>query len=260
MLVPEHQLATIFNDTFAKKATSTLSKRSCDYLKFAKWQVQINRGKPLRVLEQDLYDYVCELRSAEAAPTSAAAFISAWRFFHFSTGSASEDNIISQTVEGAAHTCYLQKRPLKQAPPYPVAAVKKLESVVLSGTDLHAVISGFALFCLFSTARWSDAAKATDLKVDAHGHVFLVEAVMLGHKTAKKAEERTAFMPLIALGHTFELEPWASAWLAARARMAIEDLNILMPAYSERSQEWLHRPMTSAEGCAWLWNLMRSRT
>ncbi|CAE7834934.1 unnamed protein product [Symbiodinium sp. CCMP2592] len=223
MLVPEHQMVAIFDDTYAKKATSTLSKRSCDYLKFAKWQVQVNHGKPLRVLEKDMYDYVCQLRTSEAAPTSAAAFISAWRFFHFTTGSASEDNIVSQRVEGAAHTCYLKKRPLKQAPPYKVLQVRKLEAIVFAGSDLHAVICGFGLFCLFSTARWGDAAKATGLKMDSHGRVFLVEAVMLGHKTAKKADDRTTFMPLIALGHTFEEEPWATAWLSARSRMGLDE-------------------------------------
>ena len=256
LLMAEHQLAMVFSDTFAKKATSTLSKRSCDYLRLAKWQVETNRGRPLKVLEKDMCDYVCALRSDEAAPTAAAAFISSWRFFHYMTGGASEDNIVSQRVEGAAHSCYLRKRPLRQAPPYRVKTVRRLEEVVLSGSDLHAVIGGFGLFCMFSAARWSDAAKATGLRIDTHGRIFLVEAVMLGHKTAKKADERTAFMPLLALGHTLEDDPWAAAWMAARTRMGMDDLEVVMPAYAEQSRSWLARPMTSAEGCAWLQEIL----
>ena len=79
---------------------------------------------------------------------------------------------------------------------------------------------------------------------------------MLGHKTAKKADERTAFMPLLALGHTLEDDPWAAAWMAARTRMGMDDLEVVMPAYAEQSRSWLARPMTSAEGCAWLQEIL----
>ena len=79
LLLPEHQLATVLSDTFARKATSTLAKRSCDFLRFSRWQVQVNSAKPLRASEQDLYKYVCHLRDSGAAPTSLAAFR---RMFH----------------------------------------------------------------------------------------------------------------------------------------------------------------------------------
>ncbi|CAE7224143.1 unnamed protein product [Symbiodinium sp. CCMP2592] len=139
-----------------------------------------------------------------------------------------------------------------RAPPLKVPIVMKLEVVVFEGSDLHATIAGFALFCLFSVARWSDAAKATDLTIENHGAMCLVEAVMLGHKTAKLADDRATFMPLIALGHTFSEEPWASAWMSARTRSGADTKSIIMPAWSEQAEIWLDRPMTSAEGCAWL--------
>ncbi|CAE7253322.1 unnamed protein product [Symbiodinium sp. CCMP2592] len=271
MLVPEHQLAMTFMDAFARKSTSTLSKRSCDYLRFSRWQVQDNHARPLNAVENDLYLYVCYLRDAECAPTAPAAFISSWRFFHYMTGSNAVPDIISQRIEGAAHSCYLKKAPLRQAPPLKVPIVMRMEVIVFEGSDLHATIAGFALFCLFSVARWSDAAKATDLTIESHGAMCLVEAVMLGHKTAKLADDRATFMPLIALGHTFSSEPWASAWMSARTRSGVDAKNILMPAWSEQAEMWLDRPMTSAEGCAWLqeilavdadesWNLDRVTT
>ncbi|OLP82500.1 hypothetical protein AK812_SmicGene36841 [Symbiodinium microadriaticum] len=229
LLIPEHQLATVLSDTFARKATSTLAKRSCDFLKFSRWQVQVNSAKPLRASEQDLYKYVCHLRDSAAAPTSLAAFISSWRFFHHMVGSEADPAIVSQRVEGAAHTCYLRKAPLKQATPLTVPLVQRLEDIVLEGNDVYAVIAGFALFCLFSAARWSDAAKADD---------------------------QMTFMPLIALGHTFRDSPWATAWIAARARAELDSKSVLMPAFAEQNRKWLDRPMTSAEGCSWLQEIL----
>ena len=256
LLVPEHQLAMVFSDVFARKSTSTLSKRSCDYLKFSRWQVQVNSSKPLCAVEADLYRYVCYLRDSECAPTAPAAFVSAWRFFHYMTGSNASPDIISQRIEGAAHSCYLKKAPLKQAPPLKVPMVMRLETVVIEGPDLHATIAGFALFCTFSAARWSDAARARDITVETHMNLIIVEALMLGHKTAKSAEDRATFMPLLALGHTFADEPWASAWVSARSRTGADLMPCLMPAWSERGEKWLDRPMTSAEGSAWLQEIL----
>ena len=59
-------------------------------------------------------------------------------------GSEADPAIISQRVEGAAHTCYLRKAPLKQATPLTVPLVKRLEGFVLEGNDIYAVIAGFA--------------------------------------------------------------------------------------------------------------------
>ena len=256
LLIPEHQLAMVLSDTFARKATSTLAKRSCDFLKFSRWQVQVNSAKPLRASEQDLYKYVCHLRDSAAAPTSLAAFISSWRFFHHMVGSEADPAIVSQRVEGAAHSCYLRKAPLKQATPLTVPLVQRLEDIVLEGNDVHAVIAGFALFCLFSAARWSDAAKAGGLSIDSHGSLYLVEALMLGHKTSRQADDQMTFMPLIALGHTFRDSPWATAWIAARARAQLDSKSVLMPAFAEQNRKWLDRPMTSAEGCSWLQEIL----
>ncbi|CAE7224136.1 unnamed protein product [Symbiodinium sp. CCMP2592] len=100
MLVPEHQLAATFTDAFTRKSTSTLSKRSCDYLKFSRWQAQENQARPLNAAESDLYLYVCHLRDSDCAPTAPAAFVSSWRFFHYMTGSNASPDIISQRVEG----------------------------------------------------------------------------------------------------------------------------------------------------------------
>ncbi|OLP82129.1 hypothetical protein AK812_SmicGene37242 [Symbiodinium microadriaticum] len=81
------------------------------------------------------------------------------RFLHYMVGSDADPAIVSQRVEG---------------------------------NDIYAVIAGSALFCLFSAARWSDAAKAGGLSIDSHG----------------QADDQMTFMPLIALGHTFRDLPW----------------------------------------------------
>ncbi|CAE7934970.1 unnamed protein product, partial [Symbiodinium necroappetens] len=122
---------------------------------FGRSEDQLRAAALARIKEIVLFDP----NDSAAAPTSLAAFISAWRFFHYTVGSDADPSIVSQRVEG---------------------------------NDVYAVIAGFALFCLFSAARWSDAAKASGLSIDSHG----------------QADDQTTFMPLIALGHTFQDLPW----------------------------------------------------
>ncbi|CAE7559229.1 unnamed protein product [Symbiodinium natans] len=257
-IIPAPKLASILSDVYASKATATLCKRSCDFMRFSVWQVQSNGGRPLAPTEQHLYDYICHLRDQKAAPTAAGAFVSSWRFMHFTAVTNSTD-CISPRVEGGAHNCYMEKRPLQQAPALKVWLVKSLEKAVFDGSVIHSIIAGFCLFCLFSCARWSDAAKARSLSIDVSGSVFLIEALMLGHKTAKKQADRRTLMPLIALGHTFSSQPWAEAWLKSRRIAGLEDEHLLMPACDEMAECFLERHMTAAEGGAWLQEILASR-
>ena len=79
---------------------------------------------------------------------------------------------------------------------------------------------------------------------------------MLGHKTSRQADDQMTFMPLIALGHTFRDSPWATSWVSARARTGLDSKSVLMPAFAEQSRTWLDRPMTSAEGCSWIQEIL----
>ena len=257
-LVPADVLRSILEDTFVKKATNTVAKRATDFYKFAVWQVCENHARPLHPCEGDLYKYMCHMRDSGAAPTAPTSFLAAWRFMIYSVGVKLPNAplTISARVEGVAYACRMTKRPLKQAPHLPVSAIKGLEELVFTGSVLQACLAGFMLFCMFCAARFGDAAKATGMSVDQSGRVFLMETAMFGCKTAAKAEEKRTLLPLISLGHLFNDEPWGARWMEARESMGLTEHEILMPAWDDTKERWLTRAMTSAEGGAWLQDLL----
>ena len=199
------------------------------------------------------------MRAQACSPTAPASFISSVRFITATVGidGLSAETFISSRMQGVAHQLFLTKRPLQQAPQVPVKLVIALETQVNnSDVALRQVIAGFLLFCLFSVARFSDAARSSSLQLDTYKDVVLLEAVMLGQKTAKAADDKRALLPLISLGHTLVDPPWAEAWLAARTQMNMDESPFLMTAYCEATGKWLERPMTSAEGSCWLKDLL----
>ena len=98
--------------------------------------------------------------------------------------------------------------------------------------------------------------RSSSLQLDTYKDVVLLEATMLGQKTAKTADDKRILLPLISLGHILVDPPWAETWLAARCQMNMDESSFLMPAYCEATAKWLDRPMTSAEGSCWLKDLL----
>ena len=206
-------------------------KRASDFARFATWLVA-NKGRPLAAKEPELYAYLSHLRSTGASATSGESFVKAYRFFMRLTG-AMRNPGVSSRVEGVAKSMATTKRPLWQAPPLTVEAVRALEDFVHDNRVLYKVaIAGFMLFCVYSSARWSDAARATGMKSDvSSGGLVLLETATLHYKTKAK-DRKDAVLPLIALGCGLVLPAWGPRWMQARARLGMEAFPCVMPAVS----------------------------
>ena len=255
-LVEESEIARSFHDCFAGKSTGTLAKRANDFYRFALWQVDVNKAHPLKPSERDLYMYLNFLRDSGRAATSGESFLKSWAFMRHVVGllPTQRDPLVSSRVLGAAKSMYLEKRPLRQAPPVPCDLVLALEGLMFSVTvpTKYKCILGFLLFCLYASSRFGDAARAKGLVHDVAGHMYLLETGTLQYKTACTAERKTTILPLLALGTALHEYPWSPEWTEARRDQNLDAAEYLMPALSEVTDQWLQRPMSTGEGGYWL--------
>ena len=155
-------------------------------------------------------------------------------------------------VLGASKTMTQRKRPLKQAPSLPADWLYKLEELMKNlNYDLKCIL-GFLLFCSFSSARFSDAARSTSIEVDKYEHILILETSTHEFKTKPGKEQSKVALPMLALGHGLSsTTSWGMEWVQARQRAHLPPGSI-MPAYSEVAQSWLDRRMTASEGSLWL--------
>eukprot|EP00971_Amphidinium_carterae_P067626 1339113-Amphidinium_carterae.1 len=73
----------VLQDIFANKATATLRLRHNSVMKFVNWKRSVSEDladNTLPVDEQTLYDYVCFLRVAKAAKSTAKNFVESLSF------------------------------------------------------------------------------------------------------------------------------------------------------------------------------------
>ena len=134
-----------------------------------------------------------------------------------------------------------------------------MEAVVLSETTHLAdrVAAGHFLFCLYSSARFSDTQhlSALDLDVDRLVRGFL-EGRTATHKTSTAKEHRRLLLPLVALTQGLASKPWGPAWARAREEA---HLQLGKGARLFRRQAWpqdglagpspQQRPPTGCESC-----------
>ena len=253
-LVEEAILTSTIEDTFSGKAASTLLKRASDFSRFAKWIVA-SKGRPLAPSEGELYAYMLHLRRTKAGATAGESFLKSYRFFMHLTG-AVQNARISPRVQGAAKAMAMVKRPLWQAPPLPEEAVRLLEEFVHETEDYaRASIAGFMLFCLYSSARWSDAARGTSMVMDVAGNGLVLLECSTKHYKTKAKDRKDTVLPLIALGSGLTQPSWGRVWMRKRALAGLQNSSVIMPAMSPGGN-FLERAMTAAEGSLWLRELL----
>ena len=257
-LVGEDELQQSLSDAFSGKAIGTLTKRTGDFNRFALWQVEVNGGRPLCPSEADFYKYVTHLRSIGAGATAGSSFLQSWRFVQHTVGAGSGSDGVAESgrVRGVANDMLTKKRKLTQAPPLTSDMVWRLEDLMFSDIDERfKVICGFLLFCIYSCARFADAARAGNPTCETFGHVAIVETTTASYKTGTGARA-SVLLPLMALGVGLHDESWAGSWFQARARTMVALHSWMMPAISCTSDKWLDRRMTTAEGTYWLRDLL----
>ena len=257
-------LGPSLKDAFSGKATATLYKRTNALWGLFAWIKVHGNGSGLEITENRLYEYLCNLRASDRGATSGESVLQAVRFFHSILGFSSFDPAldISARVLGVAREMYLTKPLLKQARALYVLELKALEDAVLEERQPHLVtIAGYLLFCAMAVCRFSDPLYSTGLKASRSGNTVLIEAGTSVHKTAHTKERKTMLLPLMALGNVFRFDKsWGERWVAMmNKQFASLRKPYLLPAYSEQSNQWLSRPMTTAEGVLWLRDLVQLR-
>ncbi|CAE7356501.1 unnamed protein product [Symbiodinium sp. CCMP2456] len=221
---------------------------------FAKWIVA-SKGRPLAPSEGELYAYMLHLRRTKAGATAGESFLKSYRFFMHLTG-AVQNARISPRVQGAAKAMAMVKRPLWQAPPLPEEAVRLLEEFVHETEDCaRASIAGFMLFCIYSSARWSDAARGTSMVMDVAGNGLVLLECSTKHYKTKAKDRKDTVLPLIALGSGLTQPSWGRVWMRKRALAGLQNSSVIMPAMSPGGN-FLERAMTAAEGSLWLRELL----
>ena len=161
-------------------------------------------------------------------------------------------------MKGAAKDMFASKRKLVQAVPLTVRMVLALEQAVqispLRPLEDH---SRSSAFCLGASSRFADSLHLDSLiisKDDASG-LSLVEADAGRYKTGNTNERRTRLLPLLSLGRFFAAGPWAEQWINLRSKYNLPT-NPALPAFSEVTNEWMERPMSTGEASLYLKELL----
>ena len=256
-LCDEEDFASTVSDCLAHKATGTLLKRASSMARFFSWIVQHKGASCFRPSEQDLYDYMQHLRRVGAGPTAAAHFEQAFRMCHEVLGMVHVDikQVLSARVTGAAHSMFLTKRKLVQAPAFSVEAIRIFEDTCINSEQMHKrVIAGAILFCVFACARWLDSMHIDDIWKNSFATMVLLEADTEKHKTSMSKEAKTRLLPFVCLGRFFDSKAWGSAFIEAREHFGLT--KPFLPSWNESSQTFGKHRMTTCESTCWIHELL----
>jgi hypothetical protein len=249
----------VLSDALSSKATGTLLKRSSSLWRWANWVATTDRGTCFDQTEDTVYRYMNHLRDSGAAPTAASHFVEALRFSDqiFRLKKMNLHSVLTSRVTGAAHTMFLQKRKLQQAPAFTVEAVGILEDLCNEDPRAHVrVICGAILFCIFACIRWFDAMRIESVWLDNYITMCLLEAETSRHKTSMTKESKTRLLPFTSLGRFIGSADWARSFMLARSNTGLDEGKIFLPSWNEVAQTWSSCPMSSGEATCWIRELL----
>ena len=225
--------------------------------RFFSWMVHHKGASCFRPSEQDLYDYMQHLRRSGAGATSAAHFEQAFRMCHEVLGMLHVDikQVLSARVTGAAHSMFLTKRKLVQAPAFSVEAIKIFEDICINSEHMHKrVIARAILFCIFACARWFDSMHIDDIWKNSFATMVLLEADTEKHKTSMSKEAKTRLLPFVCLGRFLDSKAWGSSFIEAREHFGLT--KPFLPSWNESSQTFGKHRMTTCESTCWIHELL----
>ena len=257
-----YNLSDILDDVFSRKSTATLIKRSGDLLKYNSWCVSCNIPCPWRLKEPVIYSYIRELKS-NAAPSTAASFLSALRFSQHTIGLHAVDSVLSSRVKGASDSLLKNRNTVKQAKPLTASQVYKLEGAAInSPDDKIRYVAGYLCFCLYSCARFKDAMYAESWSLDMPSQEFgFIEARTKKHKTAN-ITKLAMMLPLVGFARGLHTKSWGDVWFQLRDQLEHElddgfSAPYVLPAIL-RNNMWASRQMTTSEGSIFLREILRN--
>ena len=259
-LSSDERMKELVEDTFAKKATSTLDKRAGCLLLFLVWHRKQYGIAGLPLKEKAVYTYVKEVLSKKA-PTSSASLLSSIRFSKFLLHMKGADEVLdSAKISGACHNAKLKKRPLKQRRTLKVPEVQSMEiSGVKAGCNFDRMASLFFVAQLYLRARYNDlcAADPRELLVDTdfEGLSGFFEAPTMHSKVQNTADKKTRFLPMAAPWPGVSNFNWAQAFIEERARQGISHFRWLLPTPSVTGK-WVDSPTPVSVATKWLRSLL----
>ena len=254
----ESTLHDTFNSVFVNKATATLVKRANFLWAFQAWCNESGIASVFHAEEADVCSYLEGMRDSGRGATVGKQFLQSLTFIYHMTDADKSKlaAIMSMRVRGIADGMLALKPPLKQAVPFTTDVVYKLESLMFHLQEDHLkVICGHILFCTYSCARFGDTVYLDGLNLTSTTNLWLVEAMSKRYKMGN-SEKKRQFLPLVALGKGLHERPWAVPWFQARAACGLEQMVITMPAWSDATEKWIDRPMTTGEGITFLRELI----
>ena len=247
-------------DAVSSRAVGTAIKRIACYHSFSRWLLAHGRGRPMSPWESDVYGYLQYLISSNKGATSGSAFLKSIGFmdacFRYMDNTAA--TFLTGRSLGAARLMSKSKRPTKQAKTFATDHVWRMERAVAEWemTDQERCFGGFALFCLYSSARFSDGARIKEVELERSEHVWLFKAMAFEYKGSTISERRVKALPHQALAIGLHDRCWGVKWIEARKRTGLDKMTYLMPAISHSTGNFLSRRMTSAEGLEYLQNFL----
>eukprot|EP00435_Cladocopium_sp_Y103_P074587 s23_g49.t1 len=217
---------------FARKATSTLSKRFYSLNRFVNFCCR-NGLQFFPVMEHVAFIYLQTMLNDEKVAASAGrSFLEAVRFASGTLGLRGNLGELGTTrIDGLAVELGKRAGPIKQASPLTVQQVMALERLVVSSSDLKdRAVFGSMLVLLYSCGRFSDGQRAVQLLVDADLSKVdpnsleasgYVELQVLGSKGARSETLRRTFLPLVAPIFSLSGCDWFRTWIQARDALGL---------------------------------------
>ena len=216
--------ANMMENVFATKATNTLKRRVGSFSRFFRWSQLKGMEAKYMFKEDNVYNYVEELR-AVAAPTSPGSFLESLGFAFGLLGlDVDLGTVRSARVNGAAVRAFNTKRLKRQAPALKVAAVTAME-ILVCNPDAENVIrerAGACLLAVHGSARCADLCGATHeptVETSADQQVGYIDLLLERTKTSNAKRRRRVPFPLVAPAVGVSGLPWGAAWVNLRAKM-----------------------------------------
>eukprot|EP00435_Cladocopium_sp_Y103_P075175 s103_g54.t1 len=218
---------------FARKATSTLSKRFYALNRFVNYCCRNGlQFFPLR--EHVVFTYLQSLVQDERTSASAGrSFLEACRFARGLLGLRGDlADLGTARVDGVAVELGKRAGPIRQASPLQVSQVIALEKLVATTIDLKdRVLLGAMLILLYGCGRFSDGQRAVNIILDVKRDDFnptaldcpgFLELQILGNKGARSDVLRRTYLPLVAPVYSLGNVDWFRSWLQAREALGLE--------------------------------------
>ena len=247
-LAPDEVVAQSFADAFRSKAAATLSAHSCALAKFSSWCAR-RSVEPLCVSEEELYEYLCEMRSSKRGATSGNKFLQSLSFLEHAVGLLflRTDEVVSARVRGVARDMALTKAPLRQRPALTVEQVQALEVLMCDDLfDADACVLGQLLMC-------RDIQGLHEVEFSEGTSTSLLIASGLKSKTTQTAEAQRRFLPYVAVATGVSGRHWGKRWLEARESEGLSwGGDFCLPSFSLRLGRWSSARMGSGEATAYL--------